>query len=135
MQFRSALLAAAIAAASLTACVTAPTASEAVAADYGQPIAQADAEAKAQAYILARLKDPDSAKFTWQPIVKGWREGSGSKPVIYGYRLDGTVNAKNSLGGYTGGKAYSALFRDGQIVTVYAEQSLDGTASFMSELP
>lgn len=53
--------------------------------------------------VSLNLKDPDSAKFLWLPLV-AHRRG-----YIYDYCL--FVNAKNSYGGYEGfGKVYVQLF-------------------------
>lgn len=54
------------------------------------------AESVAKEAVLAQLKDPDSAKFG-KVVVK-------ESGIVCGY-----VNAKNSLGGYTGEKGFISL--------------------------
>jgi hypothetical protein len=126
MRWINATLFALALAAGTASCATAPTTAEAQAADYGPLVAQERAQALAEDYLRTILRDPESARFTWKPLERGWREGSGSKPIIYGYLLEGTVNAKNAFGGYTGPTAYSLLFRGETIMAVYAERHTNG---------
>ncbi len=49
-----------------------------------------------QALIAAKLKDPDSAKFTDMKL----------RASADGVRICGTINAKNSFGGYTGAQRF-----------------------------
>ena len=115
---------------------TPPTAEEIANADYGVPVSQDDAETKASAYFHNRLKDPMSATYEWQPVYKGWITEA---PIYgghhrFGYRLDGQVNAKNSFGGYTGFKQYWLLFQNGEIVSVYGEDSTPYGGYMMKQL-
>ncbi|MGH8075593.1 MAG: hypothetical protein ACREO4_16205 [Lysobacter sp.] len=110
----------------LAACGTVPTAQQQQAADYGQPIAQEAAERLATAYLSARLKDPGSAQYRWEPVAKGFMAASplARRKLTYGYFLTGTVNSKNSFGGYTGASRYSFVFRDGVLVGADREECL-----------
>lgn len=130
------LLTTCLVAAALSGCASVPTQQQQAAADYGVPIAQADAEAAAEAHIKARLKDPMSAVFTWEPIYKGYLRGAPivGRETIYGYLLDGTVNSKNSFGGYTGAKQYQVIFRNGAIVHASSEQCLTGGGCTMMSI-
>lgn len=97
-----------------------PTAEELASADYGLPIDQANAESQAEAFFLGVLKDPDSAQYQWNPVYKGYYRDA---PILggaltWGYLLEGGVNAKNSYGGYTGYKAYTFVFHNGEIALV-----------------
>jgi hypothetical protein len=84
------------------------------------PVATPDSDpssgiALAEEALRARLKDPDSAKFTWP---YGFRYGTfrlGSKSAE-GWITCGTVNAKNSFGGYTGSAATLTVIRDGAVI-------------------
>lgn len=68
-------------------------------------LAQEDpAIAKAKAAISARLKDPDSARFT--------------DVSINGNVVCGRVNAKNAFGGYVGGQPFRYFMQDGTAVIV-----------------
>lgn len=115
------VLVCAITAASLAGCAAAPvTQSELAAADYGAPQSQDQAVAAAVSWLESYLKDPYSAHYTWQPIYKGivttsMLDGGRHLP---GYILDGTVNAKNSYGGYTGAQDFQFLIRDGKVLSV-----------------
>lgn len=120
----------------LGGCASVPSVAEQAAADYGAPIEQSEAQAAAEAHIKARLKDPMSAVFAWKPLYKGYLRGAPivGRETIYGYLLDGTVNAKNSYGGYTGAKSYQVIFHDGVIVHAASEQCLAGGGCYMAPL-
>jgi hypothetical protein len=62
------------------------------------------------------LKDPDSAKFAWpNGFTDGWYRIPFGKKVT-GWITCGTVNAKNSYGGYVGSSAVIAGIRNGAVV-------------------
>ena len=68
------------------------------------PKSQKDFERIASDKIKERLRDPDSAKFTFRPYKLGAVQiGRSTEP---GYYMCGTVNAKNGYGGYTGAKDF-----------------------------
>lgn len=122
------------AACGISGCASAPSATEQMAADYGVAIDQVRAEEMAKGYIATRLKDPMSAVYAWDTVVKGF---SGAAPIAgrkltYGYLLTGTVNAKNSFGGYTGSKAYQFIFRDGRLVYATREECLQPGSCYMA---
>lgn len=83
-------------------------------ADYGDKPSQAFAERASEQAIRGILKDPTSAHFSWQPLVKAYFQ-SGFKHR-YAWMLSGTVNAKNSYGGYAGRSRYTIFFRGERIV-------------------
>ena len=109
------------AAGGLTACARMPTQQELSGIDYGNPVLQDDAENQAKAYLSHRLKDPYSAVYDWQPVHTGWVK---APPLLgggmdTGWVLKGTVNAKNSFGGYVGAKPYQFMFREGVLAHVW----------------
>jgi hypothetical protein len=110
-------------------CATMPTAKELAKAEYGSPISQQDAEAKAIEYLKQRLKDPDSAKIEWGAVQQGWmREAPiNGNQLRFGYILTANINAKNSFGGYIGYRPYQFVFFNGVIVSVYAQQEISGS--------
>ena len=123
-------------AACLTACASAPTPQQQLAADYGEPIEQPEAERLAKAYLSQRLKDPQSAIFECGTADKGYIEAAplvGQK-MQFGYLISCTVNAKNSFGGYTGAKPYQFLIRNGQIVGALGQECLSGGGCYMAPL-
>ena len=89
-------------------------------------------------YFEATLKDPYSAQ--WQHgkcrkavgiagagtrvIPNGLR--AASDKVVYGYAMAGSVNAKNSFGGYTGAKRYKVLLRDRRIMLIADTKTAQG---------
>lgn len=68
-------------------------------------------------YIQSILKDPESARYTFEPPFKGYsQDGSLSSTgalVTYGQVVGVQVNAKNSYGGYTGNQLYVFMFSNG----------------------
>lgn len=90
----------------------------------GPPITQEDAEAKAKEFLDGVLKDPYSAVYSWEPVQAGWwKDGllyGGKKHV--GWVLKGTVNSKNSYGGFVGQTPIAFVFRDGAITAAYMER-------------
>lgn len=92
--------------------------------EHGAPIEQADAEAAAVTLMAGILKDPASAVYVWDPVEPGWwKDGlfeGGTKHV--GYLLRGTVNSKNSYGGYTGQTPVVFILRDGAVISAYVER-------------
>jgi len=98
------------------ACQSAPTREQLASADYGTPIAQDEAEARATAWLQSVLKDPDSLRASWGRVEPGWQRDGLFGGILYGYRLTGDINARNSFGGYTGSKGYIFMFRDGILV-------------------
>jgi hypothetical protein len=72
--------------------------------------------------IRSSLKDPDSAKFSWRtPFVWGsYKPTIGRRSI--GWVVCGTVNAKNSYGGYTGDYAVIGVIGHGVIVAVDMDQ-------------
>ncbi len=76
-----------------------------------------DYQQQVKKHMSAVLKDPESARYTFETPFKGYsQDGSMSSTnggVIYGYILGVQVNAKNSYGGYTGNQLYVFMFSNG----------------------
>jgi hypothetical protein len=91
----------------------------------GQP--DDDAKAVAEKAVTARLKDPDSARFSGLRVVSGEPDAKGYRHVF----VCGSVNAKNSFGGYGGDARFVVeRFETGdtaRIVAVNIEDPLDRT--------
>ena len=104
----------------LSGCVSPPTQQDIQSADYGLAVDQEVAETAAKAFFNTRLKDPESARYSFSPLYKGYIPGSRmrGKNLEVGYLLDVNVNAKNSYGGYVGAKPYKFLIRNDQVVQV-----------------
>ena len=103
-----------------------PTVEELAKADYGAPISQQEAEARASALLKRYLKDPDSAKIEWGAVQTSWiREAPiHGGQLRFGYLLTANINAKNSYGAYTGYKPFQFLFFNGSLVSAYAQQEV-----------
>lgn len=92
------------------------------------------------------LKDPDSAKYKFLPPVKGYQNNGlvyGGRVTWMGYMVLALVNAKNSMGGYTGYESYTFYFAGERVVswhkgspntvlTHVVESSMPPTASAQS---
>jgi len=94
----------------VSGCAKPPTTAELNSADYG-PKPEVYKEA-IKAYYNSKLLDPYSSMFTFTEPRKGW---SGPN-TVYGWKVCGTVNGKNRMGGYAGAKPFYVLFRNGEIV-------------------
>ena len=84
----------------------------------------------AKKYISRELKDPDSAKYgdTWLVVTGGPK----------GTRICGTVNAKNSFGGYAGESALYVTDYNGGVVAIMddaAEKACDELIADAKTLP
>ena len=109
-----------------------PTAEEYAKADYGAPIVQSDAEAKAQTFLKTSLKDPATAQYEWGSVGQGYFRTApieGGK-LLWGYRMEAKINAKNSFGGYTGYTPWYFLFKDGELFAVWSERVLSGGTKY-----
>jgi hypothetical protein len=86
--------------------------------DYGPAPDRATGIALVEQAVRSTLKDPDSAKFTWpNGFVSGWYHPFMDHKYV-GWITCGTVNAKNSYGGYVGSAAVVGVIHDGQVVKV-----------------
>ena len=103
-----------------------PTAEELAKADYGTPITQQAAQDKALSWLKVVLKDPSSAQYEWGTVQQGWARTAPIEggELVWGYRLDAKVNAKNSFGAYIGYKPYFFMFRNGELDSVWGEQTI-----------
>lgn len=73
-----------------------------------KPTSEDSAQKAVVTYFAGVLKDPDSAKYRFMPVVNGIaRMGS---LTMKGWFMCGTINAKNSFGGYTGAEPFLAYF-------------------------
>lgn len=92
-----------------------PSQTQISSANYGS--LPSDYQEKIKNHMNSILKDPDSAKYTFQQTFKGYsQDGSMSDSgggVKYGYVAPVLVNAKNSYGGYTGNQQYVFMFSGG----------------------
>jgi len=118
----------------LAGCVTAHVTPEQLAsANYGpEPTDYAD---RVKAYMETRLKDPMSAVYKFNPVLRRAalvevvnfekRRAMGKDGVafenVYGWTVEVAINAKNSLGGYTGAvQYYFMLPTDREIIDITA---------------
>ena len=102
----------------LSGCASQPTPEQISKADYGASVYQEDAERAVKQFFGAYLKDPDSARYSFGTVYRGYAVGSlfEGRKVEGGFLLDVTVNAKNSYGGYVGAKPYRFLLRNDKLV-------------------
>jgi hypothetical protein len=104
---------------SLVGCISSgPTKNEIKVADHGPAPSKYYKELVDNA-IRNLLLDPESAKFTFGSPVKGHSRKApmyGYNTIRFGWRVCGTVNAKNIYGGYTGATKYYALIKNGLVI-------------------
>lgn len=115
----------------LSGCATAPTPQELAGFDYGPRPDRSDGVAMIEARIKSTLKDPDSARFTWP---NDFRSGWYQRPFgqrYFGWITCGTVNAKNSYGGYVGQSAAVGVIRNGAVIETNVDPG--GPGSFVAD--
>jgi hypothetical protein len=101
----------------LVSCARAPTPEQIASADYG-PEPQ-DPQSIAEEWVKGQLVDPYSAHFTHGPLVKGYTHIFSN--IAYGWIECGWVNAKNSMGGYTGMEPYFVTIHNSVVVQGYVD--------------
>jgi len=100
----------------LSGCAPKPPSQTAISsANYGK--LPEDYQQQIKNHMNSLLKDPESARYTFEPPFKAYsQDGSLSSTgggVVYGYVAGVQVNAKNSYGGYTGNQLYVFMFSNG----------------------
>lgn len=117
----------------LAGCATVPDPAE-LAAAASEPAPEREAGiAMIEAHIRAKLKDPDSARFEWpNNFVHGWYQRPFGQRYI-GWITCGTVNAKNSFGGYTGRTAAIGVIRNGMVVESNIDEASAQYGTFVAE--
>ena len=103
----------------LASCVTTPSPDQIANADYGPP-PPANYEAMIKSWYDKTLIDPESARYTFAEPAKSYVKSSPLMGVreTFGWRVCGTINAKNRFGGYTGQSPFITMFKNGAIVMV-----------------
>lgn len=116
----------------LSACATAPDPAE-LAAAASEPAPEREAGiAMIESAIRAQLKDPDSAQFTWpNSFVHGWYQPPFGRRYI-GWITCGTVNARNSFGGYVGRTAVVGVIRNGSVIAANMDSSTHRDMPFVA---
>ena len=66
-------------------------------------------------HIGSKLKDPYSAVFDFRQPVASWAQPLG-RDYEYAWVVCGTVNGKNSFGGYVGAQPFYVAVRNGRII-------------------
>ena len=117
---RKVLLAALVVASSITmvGCAPKPPSQVAISsANYGT--LPNDYQQKIKNHMASILKDPESARYAFEPPFKGYSQDGSLAPtsggVMYGQIVGVQVNAKNSYGGYTGNQLYVFMFSNGMM--------------------
>lgn len=110
--------------ATLAACTTAPGYEPQnrvmeLPADFDFGPAPQDVETTVHAYMQSVLKDPDSVVYALAPPFRAqcFRDGLfDNDPLEWaGWMVRGTLNGRNSYGGYTGQQPYVFAFTDGAV--------------------
>ena len=102
----------------VTGCVSKPTPDEISRAYYGREMNQAECERIAEKVMLNRSwKDPGSVILKYGYCRKGYKRDTFTK-TKFGYIIEGTANAKNSFGGYTGPEPFYIIMRNGRALFI-----------------
>lgn len=124
------VVAAVVAAIGLSACAASgPTPQEIAAADYGPP-PPAEYQQIIKDRFAQTLIDPTSPLYTFDEPRRSYvlEAPMYGRPRMFGWRVCGTVNAKNRMGGYTGKDQFLALFRNGALVHLNTGADMVGEA-------
>lgn len=87
-------------------------------ADYGPPPPASHQDTIKDAFAPL-LIDPTSPLYTFNEPSKGYTERTPKYGFdnTFGWRVCGTINSKNRMGGYTGKAPFFTLFKDGKMVS------------------
>lgn len=100
----------------LSACATPIPQEKIENADYGSPPPE-NYQDLIKTNISRELIDPTAPIFEFGKPAKGYIKHSDlfETSEMFGWRVCGTVNSKNRLGGYVGAVPYIVLFKNGRI--------------------
>jgi hypothetical protein len=94
-------------------CISATPPPNLATASIGPP--PAGYEETIKAAVSSHLKDPYSAVYTFQRPVRSW--AFGEEQIMWA--VCGTVNAKNSFGGYVGARPFVVYYKYGRVVDTW----------------
>ena len=121
-------------AALITGCTTPPSAAELASLDYGS--APTDYKKSIERYLDSTLKDPDSKKVEYisTPVTQWYKANPmyGGN-LMAGYAVCAYVNAKNSYGGYTGGKLSWFLIKNDRVTLAFISSTRDSFETVQAE--
>ena len=100
----------------LAGCFVPPTEQQILSADCGAY--PENYQQIVQAYYSTVLFDPYSAVYQFGPARRGY--GYNNFQLVWGYVVEGNVNAKNRFGGYVGAAPFAFLIRNGQLIAADA---------------
>lgn len=84
----------------------------------------------AEAAITARLLDPESARYTWlSGYAQAYMRPELFQPRVAGYWACGKVNARNRMGGYSGGGTFLVVIDHGHVLATSLDQDITGANS------
>jgi hypothetical protein len=104
----------------LSGCATPITQEQMAQADFGPYPKNYQAIIKRD--IAPTLVDPTSPLYTFDKPVKQGRSGN---PPLFGWRVCGTINSKNRMGGYSGPAQYYVMIRNGHVIYELIGDSTD----------
>jgi hypothetical protein len=95
----------------LSACAGVPVTKERInSAHFGAKPSEEEAMQKIRSYLGNVLIDPDSLRLKCSKVTdRAWARGNMFDEPQFGYLVICDVNAKNRMGGYTGGKEHAFL--------------------------
>ncbi len=81
---------------------------------YGIEQSASECQRAAMRVIGAKLKDPYSARYQFTKCEKNYFKSGDN--YYFGYHIGGTVNSKNSYGGYVGQTRFDVIVQDGRVI-------------------
>jgi hypothetical protein len=101
----------------LIGCTTTMSSEQWESANYGDRLSQSEYVSYIDRSVRGVLIDPTSMRLSCGDARKGWAKKLRGNPQ-FGWLVYCQVNAKNSLGGYTGNKHYVYLFNGEKLMVV-----------------
>ena len=88
---------------------------------YGKTPTQAQCQGLANRSVGNDLKDPYSAQYRFTSCSKNYLNHYNR--YYFGYHIGGTVNGKNSYGGYVGQTRFDVIIQDGVVIDKCIEEA------------
>jgi hypothetical protein len=110
----------------LAGCAVSITPEQIANADYGAPPPKNYQELIKKSFATV-LIDPTAPLYDFSTPSKGYLNSSSviGTQQMFGWKVCGTVNSKNRMGGYVGSVPFLALFRDGRVAQKVIGESAD----------
>jgi hypothetical protein len=75
------------------------------------PASEKAAQEAVKVFFNKTLRDPESARYSFQPMVRGQAHSRDDQRPLVGWFMCGTINSKNGFGGYAGQAPWIVYFK------------------------